>query len=91
MKKKIVLLLVMFIAMVLLSSCTFGNRQVGIDFQQSFDEAYIYSLDGSLVVHGRIKNYRDFSGSDVVQITIGTKTYLTHYMNVIMIRDEDRH
>ena len=91
MKKKIALLFVILAAVVLLSSCTLGNRQVGIDLQQSFDEAYIYGLDGSLVVHGRIKNYRDFSESDVVQITIGTKTYLTHYMNVIMIRDESKH
>ena len=91
MKKKAVLLILLLASAIFLSSCSLGNRQVGIDFTQSFDEAYIYGLDGSLIAHGRIKTYRDFSESDVVQITIGTKTYLTHYVNVVMIRDETKH
>jgi len=89
---KIILVCIIFVvACFTLAGCSLGNRQVGIDFTQSFDEAYIYGLDGSLVVHGNIVSYRDFSESDVVQIQIGNKIYLTHYVNVIMIRDQTKH
>ena len=54
MKKKVILLAILILAVVILSSCSLDNRQVGIDFTQTFDEAYIYGLDGSLVVHGKI-------------------------------------
>ena len=92
MKKKVIILLALLIlSVVVLSGCSLGNRQIGIDFAQSFDEAYIYGLDGSLIKHGNIKTYRDFEDSDVVQITIDSDTYLTHYVNVIMIRHENLH
>ena len=89
--KKVWLVLIALIMVLVLSSCSLGNREIGIDFKQSFDEAYIYGLDGSLIVHGTIRAYRDFNESDVVQVTIGDKTYLTHYVNVVLIRNDGRH
>ena len=92
MKKKLgFLILILIVAVLTLSSCTIGNRSIGLDTKQSFDEAYIYGLDGSLVAHGTISSWRDFSESDVIQITSGDKTYLTHYVNVIMIRNDRQH
>ena len=91
-KLKVVILVVMLLgAVIILSSCSLGNRSIGLDMKQSFDEAYIYTLDGELAAHGAIESWRDFSESDVVQITIGNKTYLTHYVNVLMVRNEWQH
>lgn len=89
--KKIVLIIILLIAIAALSGCTLGNREWGIDTKQSFDEAYIYTLDGKLAVHGLIQTWRDFDESDVIQITIDGKTYLTHYMNVLLIRNDRQH
>ena len=91
MKKVIVLLIMLVLAVVVLSSCSLGNREIGLDFKQSFDEAYVYGLDGTLIAHGAVKSYRDFDNSDVVQITIGSETYLTHYVNTVIIRHENKH
>ena len=89
--KKIILIIILLIAIATLSGCTLGNRELGIDTKQSFDEAYIYTLDGKLAVHGLIQTWRDFDESDVIQITIDGKTYLTHYMNVLLIRNDRQH
>ena len=89
--KMILLMIVLLVAMVVVSSCSLGNRSIGLDMKQSFDEAYIYTLDGQLAVHDTITSWRDFSESDVVQITIGNKTYLTHYVNVLMVRNDWQH
>ena len=89
--KKIILIIILLIAIATLSGCTLGNRELGIDTKQSFDEAYIYTLDGKLAVHGLIHTWRDFDESDVIQITIDGKTYLTHYMNVLLIRNDRQH
>ena len=89
--KKVLLVVIALIVLAALSSCSLGNREIGLDLKQSFDEAYIYGLDGSLVAHGMIKKYRDFEQSDVIQITIEDKTYLTHYVNTVLIRYDTRH
>ena len=89
--KKVLVVIIALVVLVVLGSCSLGNREIGLDLRQSFDEAYIYGLDGSLVAHGMIKKYRDFKESDVVQITIEDKTYLTHYVNTVLIRYDTRH
>ena len=62
---------------------THGNRRL-IDNKNHFDRAII-SLPNGEVVDGKISSWLDYTNSDVVQITIGGKTYLTHYANVVMI------
>lgn len=89
--KKVLVVIIALVVLVVLGSCSLGNREIGLDLRQSFDEAYIYGLDGSLVAHGAIKKYRDFNESDVIQITIEDKTYLTHYVNTVLIRYDTRH
>ena len=64
---------------------THGNRQV-MDLRNRFDYAIIRLPNGE-VVEGKVSSWLDFNDSDVVQIKIGGKTYLTHYSNVCLISD----
>ena len=84
MKKKYAVLIVMLIAaMLLLASCSTGNRQVGWDSIQTFDKYTI--VIGEQVLTGTVESWRDFEDSDVIQITSTNGiTYLTHYRNVLL-------
>ena len=55
-KKVILLVLVLILSVVILSSC--GNRQVGIDTNQSFNKAYV-NLGGEWQLIS-VKAWRDF-------------------------------
>ena len=62
---------------------THGNRRL-IDTKYRFDRAIIQLPNGE-VVDGKVSSWLDYSDSDVVQSTVGGKTYLTHYANVCLI------
>ena len=62
-----------------------GNRQL-IDMKYRFSRAIIQLPNGE-VVQGKVTSWLDYNDSDVVQVTIGGKTYLTHYSNVCLIDD----
>ena len=84
--KKIILVAFLIAIAFVLASCTIGNRQVGMDTVQSFDRYKI--VIGNDIIEGRIKAWRDFDNSDVVQVTDTDGTvYLTHYKNVLIVRD----
>ena len=88
-KWKVMLLIAVLIASVFLfSGCEgkTGNRITYGKDVQTFTYAYIV-LDGKEVAKGAITQWRDYSDSDVVQILIDGKFYLTHYSNVVMIAD----
>ena len=74
-KLKIAILVVLAVAtMFIVSSC--GNRQVGIDTNQSFSRAWIKL--GNNMVEMHIKAWRDFREGDEIQITAEDGTvYLT--------------
>lgn len=72
-----------------LCGCQIGNRQIGLDTKQTFDEAIIFTQHE--IVSGDIESWRDFDDSDVVQVTIDGITYLTHYSNVILVRYDKEH
>ena len=84
---KIIISAIVLIAMIIiLSSCSVGNRQVGMDTIQTFDR-YKIVFNGE-VIEGNVKVWRDFNDSDVIQITdTNGKVYLTHYMNVLLVRN----
>lgn len=85
--KKVILIVILVAVVALLTACSVGNRQVGVDTVQTFDTFKI--LFGDQVIEGRIKTWRDFDDGDVIQITDSSgKTYLTHYMNVLMVRNK---
>ena len=64
---------------------THGNRQL-VDLRNRFDYAVIRLPNGE-VVEGKVTSWLDYDDSDVVQIKIDGKTYLTHYANVCLISD----
>ena len=81
-KKYILLVVVLLISLIVLSSC--GNRQVGIDTNQTFTTALI-NLGGEWKTVS-VKSWRDFDNGDEVQIiTSNGEVYLTHYVNVILV------
>ena len=87
MKKIIIVLMLFALVCACLSGCQVGNRQIGFDTKQRFDEAIIVTPTYE-IVSGDIDSWRDFNESDVVQVTIDGITYLTHYSNVILIRHD---
>ena len=62
-----------------------GNRQL-MDMNYHFDRAIIRLPNGE-VIEGKLTSWLDFSDSDVVQVKIDGKTYLTSYVNVCLIDD----
>lgn len=88
--KMIALAVLLMICSFALSGCSLGNRQIGLDLKQSFDDAIVILHNGEMI-EGKIDNWRDFDESDAVQVTIEGVTYLTHYSNVILIRYDNQH
>ena len=89
-KKKIlivaaVVLAIVVAALVIYWETSHGNRRL-IDTKNRFDRA-ILRLPNGEVVEGKISSWLDYADSDVVQVTISGKTYLTHYANVVLIDD----
>ena len=41
-------------------------------------------------MRGAITQWRDYENSDVVQVLVNGKFYLTHYSNVVMIADPEQ-
>ncbi len=82
MKKVICLLLILVI---IFGLCACGNRQL-IDTTYSYEYAYV-ALPGGKVVEGKISSWKDWDGSDTVQVVIDGKTYLTHYSNIVLVSE----
>ena len=78
--KKILLVILMILVLGTATGC---NRTI-LDTTWNFEEAYI-ELPGGEVIHGKLQSWKDFDQSDMIQITIDGKTYLTHSSNVVMI------
>lgn len=88
--KAIILVVLLVIGALVLSGCSLGNRQIGLDLKQSFDEAIVILHNGEMI-EGKVDSWRDFDESDVVQVTVEGVTYLTHYSNIILIRYDNQH
>ena len=87
--KKFLMALVLAVAILVMAACgttTTGNRAVWGKDVQTFTYAYI-RLGEKDIVEGYITQWRDYDDSDVVQIMIDGKYYLTHYSCVVMIAD----
>ena len=90
MKKRIivaaaVILIVAIASVIIYWEATHGNRSL-VDMKNRFDRAII-ALPNGETVEGKISSWLDYSDSDVVQITLDGKTYLTHFANVVLIDD----
>lgn len=82
----VLVLVAMALAMTACGTVTTGNRAVWGKDVQTFTYAYI-RLGEKDIVEGYITQWRDYDDSDVVQIMIDGKYYLTHYSCVVMIAD----
>ena len=80
--KKIICILLAVIMIVAMTGC---NRQL-IDTTWSFERAVIFLPDGEKI-EGKISSWRDYDSSDMIQVAIDGKQYLTHSSNVILISD----
>lgn len=88
------LIIVLVCATFALASCDSdyyktGNRITGGKDVQTFTYAYVV-LDGQEIAKGAITQWRDYDNSDVVQVLVNGKYYLTHYSNVVMIADPEQ-
>lgn len=86
--KKILCFMMGFVAaLTITTACTVkvdaSNWQF-FDTTYSFDTAQVAMPDGTSIV-GRVDSWKDYENSDVVQVKIAGKTYLTHYSNVVLI------
>lgn len=85
-KSIIILVIVVFLILfVLYVDLRIGNRQL-IDTAQRFDHAMIKLADGE-IIEGRVDSWRDYENSDQIQVTINGTTYLTHCINVTLIKN----
>lgn len=84
MKKNLLMLLIAGgLALPFLSGC--GNRAI-FDTAWNFSRAYLIIGDEHFSID--IQSWRDFDGSDMIQITsTDGNTYLTHSSNVIMVQE----
>lgn len=80
-----VILVIVFLISATATTYAWGN-QAWFDTTYSFDRVQIAMPDGS-VVEGRVQSWKDYENSDVVQVKVDGRVYLTHYMNVVLISD----
>ena len=62
-----------------------GNRQL-LDTKYHFDRAIVRLPNGE-TVEGKLTSWLDFADSDIIQVKINGKTYLTSYVNICLIDD----
>ena len=90
MKRILVSILLVTMLVCLLAGCESqvktGNRVTAGKDVQTFTYCYI-ALGNEQMKEGYITQWRDYDDSDVVQVLVDGKYYLTHYSNVVMIAD----
>jgi hypothetical protein len=79
----IVTMLILLCICVMATGC--GNKRM-FDTTWTFERAIIFLPDGEKI-EGKISTWDDFESSDMIQVTIDGKTYLTHSSNIIMISE----
>lgn len=75
-------LLILASMLVMFAGC---NQQV-FDTTWSFERGVIFLPDGEKI-EGKVTSWKDFESSDMIQVVIDGKTYLTHSSNVILISE----
>lgn len=83
MKKFICAILIIVIVAMTLMGC--GNQAI-IDTTWSFERAIVFLPDGEKI-EGGVTSWTDYDGSDMIQVTIDGKTYLTHSSNVVLVSE----
>ena len=83
MKKFIIALIATCIMVLSITGC--GNQQI-IDTNYTFKKAIVWLPNGE-IVEGEVKSWRDYDGSDQIQVNIDDKVYLTHSTNIVLISE----
>lgn len=88
MKRIIAIVSILVLLAGVLSGCQIkhGNRIVEGKDVQTFTYAYI-RLGDKDIDQGYVTQWRDYDDSDVVQVLINGKFYLTHYSCVVLVAD----
>lgn len=84
--KKCICTLVMAVVLMASTLTGCGNMQV-IDTTTTFDKAIIYFPDGK-ILEGKVNSWRDYDGSDQLQVKIDGVTYLVHSSNIVLIKEK---
>lgn len=79
----VVVILLLVCMAILCTGC--GNKRL-FDTTWSFEKAIIFLPDGEKL-EGKVTSWTDFDGSDMIQVAIDGKMYLTHSSNVVMISE----
>lgn len=83
MKKFFCVILVVIMLAMCLVGC--GNQTI-IDTTWTFERAIVFLPDGEKI-EGAVTSWTDYDGSDMLQVTIEGKTYLTHSSNVVLVSE----
>lgn len=91
--KLLLLITILIVAVFVFSGCEnvhkMGNRITGGKDVQTFTYCFVV-LDGQEIARGAITQWRDYDDSDVVQVLVNGKFYLTHYSNVVLVADPEQ-
>lgn len=79
--KKIIAIIATIILAVSICGC---NASPDMTFK--FDKV-IVALPNGEVVEGECQSWTDFENSDMIQVKVGNKVYLTHSSNVVLINE----
>lgn len=71
---------------IMLMTCLVGCNQQILDTTWSFERAIIFLPNGEKI-EGDVTSWKDFESSDMIQVVIDGKTYLTHSSNVVLISE----
>lgn len=71
------------ISLILLVGC--GNRNL-IDTTYRYEYAYIRLPNGE-TVEGKVQSWDDYEDSDMLQVEIDGKVYLTYSSNVVLVSE----
>lgn len=81
--KKFLIAIVLIITIFASTAC--GNKQI-LDTVYTFDKAII-SLPDCTKIEGHVEGWKEYDGSDSIQIKIDGVYYYTHLQNVVLIAD----
>lgn len=81
--KKFLIAIVLIITIFASTAC--GNKQI-LDTVYTFDKAIISLPDGTKI-EGQVEGWKEYDGSDSIQIKIDGVYYYTHLQNVLLIAD----
>ena len=74
------IILVIAAVVLLFTGC---NMQM-VDTTYSFEEVCIAMPNGE-IIEGKVESWGDYENSDMIQVKIDGKVYLTHITNVVLI------